>query len=127
MSWCVWVARERGIVYVTGGPVKFLARRRERVCLARIQRRAWQVQDILVRCGLSQIGASIVGGQFFYVPHVVSVDLGSPERLKIRILPGQMPDDYAAHARRVAYSLGVTDVKVIQLAEPRMIQLELRR
>lgn len=102
-----------------------LAQRRVRRGLAARQRRAWHVQDVLVRCELSQTGVSIVGGQFFYVPHVVWVEPGRPEIVTIRILLGQIPADYAAKASRIAYSLGVAGAQVFPLPEPRMIRLEL--
>lgn len=104
---------------------RLLAQRRARRRLASLQRRAWRVQDVLVSCGLSQSGVSIVGGQFFDVPHVVWVEPGTPERLTIRIPLGQMPSDYDAQAPRIAYNLGVNSVRVYQLPEPRMILLEL--
>jgi hypothetical protein len=55
---------------------------------------------------------------------VVSVTLGPPVGLDVRILPGQMPDDFAAHARTIAYNLDVAEVRVIPLG-PDLIRLEL--
>jgi hypothetical protein len=101
--------------------------RRERIRRESDQRRAWQVQDILVGCGLFQSGYGIAGGIKYHVPYVVSLDRGPPESLEIRILPGQMPNDYAAHAQRIAYNLRVNHVEVITLDEPYMIRLELYR
>lgn len=86
--------------------------------------------DILVGCGLSQTGTSIVGGQNFYFPQVVEVVdppagvRGPTEGLIIRILPGQAPDDYAKHAKTIAYNLGREHVEVVPLA-PYLIRLEL--
>ena len=92
------------------------------------QRFAWRVQDILVGCGLSQSGSSLVGGTNYYLPKVIKVFPGSPpgppRALDVRILPGQGPDDYAKHAETIAYNLGLADVQVIGL-EPYVIRLEL--
>ncbi len=97
-----------------------LQRRRE----APGQQLAWRVQDLLVGCGLSQAGFSIGGGRVFHIPQVVSVAPGPPVGLNIRMLPGQMPDDFAAHARRLAYNLDMAEVRVIPLG-PSVIRLEL--
>jgi hypothetical protein len=43
------------------------------------QRYAWQVQDILVGCGLGHTGFSVVGGHTFHSPQVISV-VGQPRR-----------------------------------------------
>ncbi len=40
------------------------------------------------------------------------------------MLPGQMPDDFAAHVRRIAYNLDVAEVRVIPLG-PSLIRLEM--
>ncbi len=89
------------------------------------QRLAWRVQDILVGCGLSQSGASFVGGTNFYLPKVLEVVPGpSSVELIVRILPGQMPDHYANHARTIAYNLGMAEVRVTPVG-PYLIRLEL--
>lgn len=102
-------------------------RRAEQLQLRRqaaYQRLAWHVQDILVGCGLCQVDFSIAGGRVFHIPQVVSVDQGPPIRLTIRMLPGQIPEDFAANAHRIAYNLDVADVRVIALG-PYHIRLEL--
>ena len=48
---------------------------------------------------------------------------GSTARLKIRILPGQMPEDFIAQAPTIAYHLGVA-VRIVQL-EPPFVELDL--
>lgn len=116
---------------VDAGPWR-LSRRQARRRAERLQRRreaadqrlAWRVEDILVGCGLSQADFSIAAGRVFHIPRVVSVVPGPPVGLKIRMLPGQIPDDFAAHARRLAYNLDVADVRVIPLG-PQLIRLEL--
>ncbi|MGH3694811.1 MAG: hypothetical protein ACRDRX_12630 [Pseudonocardiaceae bacterium] len=44
--------------------------------------------------------------------------------LDVRILPGQLPEDFAAPAEAIAYDLEVSDVRVIPLV-PCLIRLEL--
>jgi hypothetical protein len=85
---------------------------------------AWRVQDIIAGLGLSQADSSVGGGRTFHVPQVVSVAVGPPMGLTIRTLPGQMPDDFAAHAPAIAYNLGVAEVQVIPLG-PSLIRLDL--
>jgi hypothetical protein len=82
------------------------------------------VEQILIGCGLAQADYSIGGGRTFHFPRVVSVVMGPPTLVYIRILPGQIPDDFTAHTRAIAYNLGVTDVRVIP-QEPSLIRLEL--
>ncbi len=100
------------------------ARRLERLHWEHDQRFAWFVQDVLAGCGLTQQDSSIAGGRTVHVPHVIAVIHGPPVSLDIRILPGQLPEDYAAHAEAIAYDLEVSDVRVIPLA-PSLIRLEL--
>ncbi|MGH3769523.1 MAG: hypothetical protein ACRDS0_24135 [Pseudonocardiaceae bacterium] len=100
------------------------ARRLERIRQADDQQLAWRVQEILVGCGLSQTDYSIAGGRVFHIPQVISVIAGPPVGLKIRMLPAQMPDDFAIHAQRIAYNLEVADVRVVPLG-PSLIRLEL--
>ncbi|MGH3787660.1 MAG: hypothetical protein ACRDRG_14160 [Pseudonocardiaceae bacterium] len=92
------------------------------------QRYAWRVQDILVGCGLSQSGSSLVGGTNYYLPKVTQVfpgpPPGPPRALNVQIMPGQSPDDYARHARTIAYNLDLAAVRVTGLG-PYLIQLEL--
>jgi hypothetical protein len=88
------------------------------------QRLAWHLEDILRGRGLTQPYYSMVGGRGLHVPHVVSVVDGPPVGLEIQMLPGQTPDDFAAHAPAIAYNLGVAAVQVVPLG-PSMIRLEL--
>jgi hypothetical protein len=100
------------------------ARRLERLHWEHNQRFAWFVQNILAGCGLAQQDSSIAGGRTIHVPHVVAVTPGPPLSLDVRILPGQLPEDYAAHAEAIAYDLEVSEVRVLPLA-PSLIRLEL--
>lgn len=91
---------------------------------------AKEVLAILVGCGLNQTGTSLAGGQNFYFPQVIEVVdppvglIGPIEGLIIRILPGQSPDDYAKHAKTIAYNLDRDHVEVVPLG-PYLIRLEL--
>lgn len=96
---------------------------------------AWEVQEILVGCGLSQPGASTSGGPNSYSPKVVSLvrnnpevydpDVrGNPTTLTIRILPGQHPGKYAEYTATIAYNLGIETVKVRPIG-PYLIRLDL--
>jgi hypothetical protein len=100
------------------------ARRLERAHRKNDQQLAWRVQDILVGRGLTQADYSIAAGHVYHVPQVVSVVTGPPVGLKIRTLPGQMPEDFTAHTSAIAYHLGVADVRVVPLG-PSLIRLEL--
>jgi len=82
---------------------------------------AWRVQDIIVGLGLTQADYSMGGGRTLHIPEVVSVT-ERPVGLDIRMLPGQIPDDFAAHAKRFAYNLGVSEVRVVPLG-PSLIRL----
>jgi len=104
-----------------------LARRHTRV-LERMrqegeQQLAWRVQDIIVGLGLTQADYSLGGGRTLHIPEVISVT-ERPVGLDIRMLPGQMPDDFAAHAPAIAYNLGVAEVRVVPLG-PSLIRLVL--
>lgn len=59
-----------------------------------------------------------------HVPHVIAVSPGPPLSLDIRILPGQLPEDFMARGHAIAYDLEVSDIRVIPLA-PSLIRLEL--
>lgn len=100
------------------------ARRYERIHRVRDQRLAWQVQDVLVGCGLIQTDYSVGGGHVVHIPEVISVANGPLAALTIRMLPGQTPEDFVAHASAMAYDLGVAEVRVVPLATPH-VRLEL--
>jgi hypothetical protein len=105
-----------------------LARRRarqlERRRQASDQLLARRLQDIIIGCGLTQFGYSIGGSRILHAPQVVAVFAGPPVVLDILILPGQMPDHFAACAPAIAYHLGVAEVRVVPLG-PSLIRLQL--
>jgi len=88
------------------------------------QRLARRVQDIFIGRGLVQHRYSIGGGRDLHVPQVISVAAGPPVGLEIRTLPGQTPDDFAAHSSAIAYNLGVAEVRVVPLG-PSLLRLDL--
>ena len=97
---------------------------RERHQHVRDERLAWRVQDILTGVGLDQTDFSVAAGRVVHIPQVVSVHPGPPVELDIHMLPGQSPDDYSAHAKAIAYDLGMAEIRVIPLG-PSLIRLQL--
>lgn len=96
----------------------------ERLQHVRDELLAWRVQDVFAGLGLTHADYSIGGGRSLHIPEVVAVAAGPPAKLDIRILPGQTPDDFAAHAVAIAYNLGVARVRIVPLG-PSRIRLEL--
>lgn len=88
------------------------------------ERLARRVEEIIAGLGLTHDDFSIAAGRVFHAPEVVSVDPGPPVGLDIRILPGQSPDDFSAHAAAIAYDLGMAEVRVVPVG-PSVIRLEL--
>jgi hypothetical protein len=95
--------------------------RRRQVGYERLARR---VEEIIAGLGLTQSDFSIASGRVFHMPEVVSVNPGPPVALDIRMLAGQSPEDYSAHAAAIAYDLGMAEVRVVPLG-PAAIRLEL--
>jgi hypothetical protein len=86
---------------------------------------ARRIEQIIYGCGLIQTTFSIGGGRIINTPQVVAMTAGSPLQVYVRILPGQAPHDFTAHAETFAYNLGVAHVDVIAV-EPFLIRLDLR-
>ena len=82
------------------------------------------VQDSLARCGLARTDHTIVGGETVHAPRVVLTDVGPPAWVQIDLLPGQSPEDFAAHAPESAQHVGVPQVWVVPLGRSH-IRLEL--
>lgn len=99
------------------------ARRLERLRRADDQSFARHIQDIFVKLGLTEANYSISGGYTLHVPQVISMIAGPPRRFDIRTLPGQGPDDFAAHAQAIARELDVAQVGVIPLGRS-LVRLE---
>ncbi|MGH3782033.1 MAG: DUF1918 domain-containing protein [Pseudonocardiaceae bacterium] len=88
------------------------------------ERLAMRVEEILIGCGLVHEDYSIAAGRVFPFPRVVSVTDGPPLSVDVHMLPGQSPDDFSAHAAKIAYDLGMAEVRTIPLG-PSRIRLEL--
>ncbi|MGH3803586.1 MAG: hypothetical protein ACRDTD_26350 [Pseudonocardiaceae bacterium] len=99
--------------------------------LTRYEQLALQVLDIINGCNLIPTGHSIRGGiNYYFAPVDKIVDKppeGQPKGLIIEIRPGQMPDDFIAKEKTIAYHLDIAAVKVVPLPPPptRLILLEL--
>ena len=100
------------------------ARDVERRHQAAYDRLAERVEEIITGLGLIEDDWSISAGRVYHTPQVISVDPGPPLGVDIRILPGQSPEDFSAHAATIAYDLGMADVRVVPLG-PADIRLEL--
>jgi hypothetical protein len=103
---------------------KATARQLERTTQKHDQILAWRTQDVIAGLGLTHTDFSIAAGWVIRIPEVISVANGPPVGLHIRILPGQTPDDFAAHTPAIAYNLGVAEVRVVPLG-PSLIRLDL--
>ena len=88
------------------------------------ERLAERVEQIIAGLGLIEEDWSVASGRIYHIPQVISVDPGPPVRVNIRILPGQSPEDFSAHAATIAYDLGMAEVRVVALG-PSVIRLEL--
>ena len=120
MTWIFVRSKDTVIIYDEEATVRQPDRTRQE----HDQELAWRVQDIIAGLGLIQTDSSIAGGRSVHIPHVVSVAAGPPVGLHIRTLPGQTPDNFAAHAPAIAYNLGVAEVRVVPLG-PSLIRLDL--
>jgi hypothetical protein len=87
------------------------------------QELAWRVQDVFAGCALIQTDYSVACGRVVHIPEVVAVIIGPVTRVKIRLLVGQMPEDFAAKAQILAYHLGAAKVNIVVL-EPPFIRLD---
>lgn len=103
---------------------KATVRQLERTTQKHDQILAWRTQDVIAGLGLTHTDFSIAAGRVIRIPEVVSVAAGPPVGLHIRILPGQTPDDFAAHTPAIAYNLDVAEVRVVPLG-PSLIRLDL--
>jgi hypothetical protein len=88
------------------------------------KRLARRVEEIITGLGLIEEDWSISAGRAFHMPQVISVDPGPPVGVDIRLLPGQSPEDFSAHAATIAYDLGMVEVRIVPLG-PSDIRLEL--
>lgn len=108
-------------LYVSGGPphpaglgwsARRAARRRDRdnhlLGLELRDTWRWTAEGTAV----ARVSPCVAGGVVVSVPEVVAVDLGPPVRLTVRLLAGQLVEDLAAAAPRLAEGLGVAALRV---------------
>jgi hypothetical protein len=124
MAWVFVQSTNMITIYDVTAEEGVAARQLEGTQQERDQTLAWRVQDIIAGLGLTHTDFSIAGGRIIRIPEVVSMVAGPPVGLNIRTLPGQMPDDFAAHAPAIAYNLGMAEVRVVPLG-PSLIRLDL--
>jgi hypothetical protein len=121
MTWMFVQSTDAIIIY---DDEKVTARQLERTTQKHDRILAWRMQDVIAGLGLTHTDFSIAAGRVISIPEVISVAAGPPVGLHIRILPGQTPDDFAAHTPAIAYNLGVAEVRVVPLG-PSLIRLDL--
>jgi hypothetical protein len=102
----------------SGGPVTTMwrgrrARRRadaDRYLYAAELRDRWRW--VAEGTAIARSSPCVAGGVVVSVPDVVTVNLGPPVVLTVRLLAGQLVDDLAAAGRRLAEGMGVAAVRV---------------
>jgi hypothetical protein len=124
MTWVFVQSTNTIIIYDVNDEEEMTARQLKGTPQEHDQTLAWRVQDIIAGLGLTRTDFSIAGGRIIRIPEVVSVVAGPPVGLNIRTLPGQTPDDFAAHAPAIAYNLGMAEIRVVPLG-PSLIRLDL--
>ncbi len=95
-------------------PTRRHARESERMHQEGTQRLVERVHDVISGLGLTQTHYSIGGGRTVRSPEVISVT-ERPMSFDIRMLAGQIPDDFVAQSKRIAYNLGVAEVRVVPI------------
>jgi len=91
-----------------GGPVRWWRRhRQERAHAEESRYLGWQWQDTVLGAGLVRHTESAAGIPHVSMPELVRVDAGPPVTLVVRMLPGQVVDDYRKQAHRIAEGMGV--------------------
>lgn len=92
---------------------RWLQRRREADELARWATEVmWQWNDTIDNTNLAHHTVTASRLPIIVAPQVESVDPGPPVTLLVRMLPGQVIDDFAAEAHRLAAGMDVPAVRV---------------
>lgn len=92
---------------------RWLRRRREADDLARWASEVmWQWNDTMDNTNLAHHTVTASRLPIMVAPQVESVDPGPPVTLLVRMLPGQVIDDFAAEAHRIAAGMDVPAVRV---------------
>jgi hypothetical protein len=95
------------------GPLRWLQRRREADELARwASEVVWQWNETMD--GIDLAHHTVTAGRLplMVAPQVQSVDPGPPVTLLVRVLPGQVVDDFQAQAHRIAAGMDVPMVRI---------------
>jgi hypothetical protein len=92
---------------------RWLQRRREDDELARWASKVmWQWNDTMDNTNLAHHTVTASRLPIMVAPQVESVDPGPPVTLLVRMLPGQVIDDFEAEAHRIAAGMDVPAVRV---------------
>jgi hypothetical protein len=92
---------------------RWLQRRREADELARwASEMVWQWNDTMDSTDLAHHTVTASRLPIMVAPQVHSVDPGPPVKLVVRMLPGQVPDDFEAEAHRIAAGMDVPGVRI---------------
>jgi S-DNA-T family DNA segregation ATPase FtsK/SpoIIIE len=96
-----------------GGLVSWWRRRREERAQAEFATvLGWQWTDTVDGANLVHRTSTGAGIPHTSAPRVMSVDIGPPLTLHVRMLPGQVVDDFRAQAHRLAEGMGVAMVRM---------------
>lgn len=95
---------------------RWLRRRREADELARWATEVmWQWCDTMKGTHLSHPSRTAGGIHHIVAPQVRSVEPGPPVTLLVRMLPGQVVEDFEADSHRIAEGMGVPAVRIVPL------------
>jgi len=94
-------------------PPRLLRRRREERELARwVTEVGWQWSDAVDDADLTRHSQSVAKVPLTVAPQVHSVEEGPPVTLLVRMLPGQVADDFQSNAHCIAEGMGVPMVHI---------------
>ncbi len=93
---------------------RWLRRRREADALSRWATEVmWQWRDTMEGTHLSHPSRTAAGIHHIVAPRVRSVDPGPPVTLLVRMLPGQVVEDFEAESHRLAEGMRVPMVRIV--------------
>jgi len=93
---------------------RWFQRQREDRELARwVAELGWQWSEAVEGARLTRHTSTAAKIPLTLTPQVHSVEQGPPVTLLVRMLPGQIPDDFQNQAHRIAASMGVPAVDVV--------------
>jgi len=93
---------------------RWLRRRRKEDALSRWASEVrWQWSATMEGTHLSHPSRTAAGIHQIVAPRVCSVDPGPPVTLLVRLLPGQVVEDFVADSHRIAEGMGVPAVRIV--------------